>query len=54
MRSLSHDVRLSAIAATVVQVMGSFGAVDNQPARRPLDAIAMALVLLGPSSARVA
>ena len=32
----------------VFQVVGSFGAADNQPERRPIDALAIALVLAGP------
>jgi signal transduction histidine kinase len=39
---------LSAIAIGVFQVVGTFGAGDNQPDRRAVDALAIVLVLLGP------
>ncbi|HEX8769173.1 MAG TPA: hypothetical protein VF711_00240 [Acidimicrobiales bacterium] len=38
----------SALAIGVFQVMGSFGAADNQPERKAIDALALALVLAGP------
>ena len=46
--------RLAAVAGplalAVVQVGGTFGAAHGQPERRPLDALAIALVLAGPLS----
>jgi signal transduction histidine kinase len=39
-----------ALAIAVFQVVGTFGASDNQPDRRAVDAIAVALVLLGPAA----
>lgn len=36
------------VFAVFVQLMGSFGAAAKQPAARPLDAIAVALLLVGP------
>lgn len=43
-------VVLSALAIGWVQVVGSFGASTNQPERRPIDAVALVLVLLGPAA----
>jgi signal transduction histidine kinase len=40
----------SAGAVAVLQVVGSIGAADNQPERRPFDAVALVLVLLGPAA----
>ena len=39
---------LSALAVAIFQVAGSFGAGDEQPERRAVDAVAIALLLLGP------
>ncbi len=39
---------ISALAIALFQVVGSFGAADNQPERRAIDTLAVALVLLGP------
>lgn len=41
---------LAALAVAVFQVAGSFGAADNQPERRALDAVGVVLVLLGPAA----
>ena len=38
----------SALGIGVFQLVGSFGAAGNQPERRPIDALAVALVLAGP------
>ena len=46
-------MRLSALAIGLFQVMGSFGAADNQPERRAIDALAVVLVLLGPAALAV-
>ncbi len=43
-------VWLSALGIGVFQVVGSFGAADNQPERRAIDAVAVVLVLLGPAA----
>lgn len=40
----------TAAAAGLVQVVGTLGAAHNQPDRRPLDALAAALVLAGPTA----
>jgi signal transduction histidine kinase len=42
------SVWASALAIGAFQVIGSFGAADNQPHRNGIDALALALVLLGP------
>lgn len=39
---------LSAIAVAAFQVVGSFGAADNQPERRAIDVVAVVLALVGP------
>ena len=39
---------LSALAVAAFQVVGTFGAADNQPERKAIDALAVALVLAGP------
>jgi len=39
---------MSAVGIAIFQVVGSFGAADNQPERRAIDAIAIVLVLVGP------
>lgn len=44
---------LSALAIAVFQVVGSFGAADNQPERRAMDALAVVLVLVGPAALAV-
>src|SRR5688572_3459657 len=41
-------VWVPALVVGVIQVAGSFGAADNQPERRAVDAIAVALALVGP------
>lgn len=41
---------LPALAAGVIQVVGSFGAAQRQPATRPLDAVAIVLLLIGPAA----
>jgi len=41
-------VWLSALGVGLFQVMGSFGASDNQPERRAIDAVALLLAVLGP------
>ncbi len=43
-------VWLSALGIAVFQVVGSFGAADNQPDRRAIDVLAVVLVLLGPAA----
>ncbi len=43
-------VWLSALGIGVFQVVGTFGASDNQPERRAVDAVAIALVLVGPAA----
>ena len=43
-------VWLTALVVAAVQVGGSFGATDNQPERRALDALAVALALVGPAA----
>ncbi len=42
------NVVLGALTIAAFQVVGSFGAADNQPERMPMDALAVVLVLLGP------
>jgi signal transduction histidine kinase len=44
---------LSALAIAAFQVIGSFGAADNQPDRKGIDALAVVLVLLGPAALAV-
>jgi len=39
---------VSALGVGLFQVVGSFGATQNQPARRPIDAVALILILAGP------
>jgi signal transduction histidine kinase len=41
---------LTAAAVAVFQVVGSFGAADNQPERKPIDALAVLLLLVGPAA----
>jgi len=51
MASSSHPrtaVWASALAIGLFEVIGTFGAESNQPARRPIDAFALLLVLAGP------
>jgi signal transduction histidine kinase len=48
MRLPRRAVPISALAVGVFQVIGSFGAASNQPDRKPIDAFAIALVLIGP------
>ena len=43
----------SALGIAAFQLVGSFGAADNQPERRPIDALAVVLVLLGPAALAV-
>src|SRR3954469_11427071 len=46
-------VWVSAAAIGVFQLIGSFGAAHNQPDRRPMDALAVLLVLVGPAALAV-
>jgi signal transduction histidine kinase len=48
MRSSRQAVLFSALGVGVFQVVGSFGAAHNQPDRKAIDALAVALVLIGP------
>ncbi len=41
---------ISALGIGLFQVVGSFGAADNQPERRAIDVLALVLVLLGPAA----
>src|SRR3954467_1389956 len=41
-------VLLSALGIAVFQVIGTFGASNNQPDRKAVDSVAIALVLVGP------
>jgi signal transduction histidine kinase len=43
-------VWISALAIGFFQVIGSYGAAQDQPQRRAIDAIALALVLIGPAA----
>ncbi len=43
----------SALAIAAFQVIGSFGAADNQPERKDVDALALFFVLLGPAALAV-
>jgi signal transduction histidine kinase len=43
-------VRASALGIAVLQVIGSFGAAGNQPDRKAIGAVAVALLLLGPAA----
>ncbi|MGH9022148.1 MAG: sensor histidine kinase, partial [Acidimicrobiia bacterium] len=47
--SSRHAAWVSALAIGLFQVVGSFGAADNQLDRKDIDAIAVFLVLLGPA-----
>jgi signal transduction histidine kinase len=54
MRPRPHPaIWLSALAIGGFQLVGSFGAADNQPDRTPLDALAVVLILLGPAALAV-
>src|SRR5688572_3707166 len=44
---------LSALVVGLFQLVGTFGASDNQPERRAVDAVAVVLVLLGPAALAV-
>jgi signal transduction histidine kinase len=46
-------VWVSALAIGLFQVVGSFGASDDQPDRKAIDGLALALVLLGPAALAV-
>jgi signal transduction histidine kinase len=46
-------VWVSALAVALFQVVGSFGAADNQPERRAIDALALVLILAGPAALAV-
>lgn len=46
--TVASMVWMGVLAVGAFQVMGTFGAADNQPDRRGVDAVAVALVLLGP------
>lgn len=41
---------IGALGVGLFQVVGSFGASDNQPERRPVDALALVLALVGPAA----
>jgi hypothetical protein len=41
---------LSALGIALFQVVGTFGAAEDQPERRAIDALALVLVLLGPAA----
>lgn len=43
-------VWLSALGVGIFQVIGTFGASDNQPERRAVDGVALVLLLLGPAA----
>ncbi len=43
----------SALAIALFQVVGSFGAADNQPERKAIDALALVLLLAGPAALAV-
>jgi signal transduction histidine kinase len=43
----------TALAVAVFQVVGSFGAADNQPERKAVDAVAVLLLLTGPAALAV-
>ena len=45
-----RGARLARRRSAGFQVVGSFGAADNQPERRAIDAVALVLVLLGPAA----
>jgi signal transduction histidine kinase len=47
------SIWLSALVIGAFQVIGSFGAAENQPDRRGIDALAVVLVLLGPAALAV-
>lgn len=51
MNRVALDARLllPALAAGFIQVVGSFGAAGRQPDARPLDALAVVLLLIGPA-----
>jgi signal transduction histidine kinase len=44
---------LSALGIGLFQLIGSFGAANNQPERKDMDALAVALVLIGPAALAV-
>ena len=46
-------IYLSALAVAVLEVVGTFGASNNQPDRRQVDALCLALVLIGPAALAV-
>jgi signal transduction histidine kinase len=50
MRLPKRAALLSALAVGVFQVMGTFGAAQDQPDRRSIDALAVALALVGPAA----
>jgi signal transduction histidine kinase len=49
-RTTRTPVVVSALAVAAFQVVGSFGAADNQPERKAIDALAIVLVLAGPAA----
>lgn len=53
MRLARPSIWLTALAVAVLAVVGSFGAAEGQPDRRGIDAIAIALLLLGPAALAV-
>ncbi|HEY2206303.1 MAG TPA: sensor histidine kinase [Pseudonocardia sp.] len=48
--ALSARLALPALAAAVIQVAGTLGATNHQPAARPLDVAGVALLLAGPAA----
>jgi signal transduction histidine kinase len=48
MRTSRAAVMVSALGIAVFQIVGSIGAAHNQPERRGIDALAVALVIIGP------
>ena len=48
MRLPRHVVLLSALGVGVFQIAGTFGAAHEQTDRKPVDVLAIALVLVGP------
>ncbi len=54
MRSTSRGaVVLTAVAVGALQVVGSFGAANNQPDRKAIDVLAVVLLLVGPAALAV-
>ncbi len=53
MRLVRPSIWLTAVGVAVLAVVGSFGAAGGQPERRGLDAVALALLLVGPAALAV-